>query len=160
MEKKFSAAIVSAIRDCLERNELKFNFYESEGRFQFIVRLGEKVGMIVCYIRVFDHSYVVYGVLPFKVLTEKLQPMAEFLTRANQGLRHGNFEMDFTDGEIRYKSFVDCEDMTELPFAIVEKSVYCPLAMFSKYGDGIIDVLLGNSTPEEACAKCEKRLSE
>lgn len=160
MKKKHSEKIAGAIRDCLEKNELKFNFNESEGRFQFIVRLGGQVDMILCDIRVFDNAYVVYGVLPFKVLTEKFQPMAEFLTRVNYGLQHGNFEMDFTDGEIRYKSYVDCEDMTELSFVIVERSVYCPLAMLSKYGDGIIDIFLGNSTPEEACAKCEKRLSE
>ena len=36
-------------------------------------------------------------------------PMAEFLTRANYGLRIGNFEMDFEDGEVRYKSSVDFE---------------------------------------------------
>jgi len=33
----------------------------------------------------------------------------KFLTRANYGMMIGNFEMDFTDGEIRYKTSIDVE---------------------------------------------------
>lgn len=33
--------------------------------------------------------------------------LAEFLTRANYGLFIGNFEMDWQDGEVRYKTSID-----------------------------------------------------
>ena len=41
--------------------------------------------------------------------------MAEFVTRANRGMRIGNFELDFDDGEIRYKTSMDVEggDLTD-----------------------------------------------
>ena len=32
----------------------------------------------------------------------KRQDIAEYLTRANYGMVMGNFEMDYSDGEIRY----------------------------------------------------------
>jgi len=35
----------------------------------------------------------------------------EFLTRANYGLNIGNFEMDFQDGEIRFKTAIDVEEV-------------------------------------------------
>ena len=36
--------------------------------------------------------------------------MAEFLTRANYGIMIGNFEMDFNDGEVRYKGALEYAD--------------------------------------------------
>ena len=33
--------------------------------------------------------------------------MMKYLTLANYGVVNGNFEMDLSDGEIRYKSYVD-----------------------------------------------------
>ena len=35
---------------------------------------------------------------------ERRLEVSEFLTRANHGLADGNFELDFDDGEVRFKS--------------------------------------------------------
>lgn len=85
--------------------------------------------------------------------------MAEFICRANYGLKNGNFELDMRDGEIRYKSFVDCEGLTPTT-EMVRNSIHCPAAMFDRYGDGIVDIIFGNSTAKEAVAKCEKSPEE
>jgi hypothetical protein len=45
-----------------------------------------------------------------RVPEAKRQAMAEFLTRAKYGLCMGNFEMDFGDGEVRYKASLDIAD--------------------------------------------------
>jgi hypothetical protein len=37
---------------------------------------------------------------------ERRMEVSHFLTRANYGLAAGNFELDFDDGEIRYKTAV------------------------------------------------------
>lgn len=66
--------------------------------------------------------------------------MAEFICRANYGLKNGNFELDMRDGEIRYKSFVDCEGLTPTT-EMVRNSIHCPAAMFDRYGDGIVDII-------------------
>jgi hypothetical protein len=44
--------------------------------------------------------------------------VAEFITRANYGLRIGNFELDFGDGEVRYKTSIDYSGTTLLPCLI------------------------------------------
>jgi hypothetical protein len=80
--------------------------------------------------------------------------MAEFITRANYGLLNGNFEMDFRDGEIRYKTFVNCDE-TDPGTQTIKDSIYIPAAMFNRYGEGIVSVLFGIKDPEQAVKDCE-----
>jgi hypothetical protein len=52
-----------------------------------------------------DHDAILfYSVCPLRVPEELRLEAAHFLTRANYGLATGNFELDFTDGEIRFKT--------------------------------------------------------
>jgi hypothetical protein len=52
---------------------------------------------------------LLYSICPLTVPPEKRAEMASFLTRANYGLALGNFELDFEDGEIRYKTSLTVE---------------------------------------------------
>ena len=84
--------------------------------------------------------------------------MADFICRANYGLLNGNFELDIRDGEIRYKTYVDCEGNNP-SIEIVRNSIYCPAAMMERYSAGIADIIFGNATAEEAVIKCERTSS-
>lgn len=80
--------------------------------------------------------------------------MAEFVCRANYGLKNGNFEFDMREGEIRFKCFVDCEGIAPT-VEIIRNSIHCPAAMFEQYGDGIVGILFGNMSAKDAVSKCE-----
>lgn len=47
---------------------------------------------------------LLYSIAPHRVPAERRVDVSEFLTRANHGLADGNFELDFEDGEVRFKS--------------------------------------------------------
>ena len=50
-------------------------------------------------------TYTVYAISPVAADVsnpEERAAMAEFICRANYGMRYGNFELDLRDGEIRY----------------------------------------------------------
>jgi hypothetical protein len=49
---------------------------------------------------------LLYSICPQRAPEQRRSEVADFLTRANYGLAAGNFELDFNDGEIRYKSVV------------------------------------------------------
>jgi hypothetical protein len=90
-----------------------------------------------------------------KVPEDKRLIMADFLTRANYGLYIGNFEMDFNDGEVRYKTSIDVEG-TELNTALITRVVYDNLAVMDRYLPGIMSVVFGGASPTEAIAQVEK----
>lgn len=83
-----------------------------------------------------------------------MSKMAEFVCRANYGLKNGCFELDMRDGEIRYKTFVPCNNITPSS-EIIRRSIYCPASMFEQYSEGIISIIFGDTTAEEAIDKCE-----
>jgi hypothetical protein len=109
-----------------------------------------------CYAQVKEEQerLMFYSTLETKVPEDKRQVMAEFLTRANFGLLIGNFEMDFSDGEIRFKTSVDIEDIN-LTYKFIQNLVYMNVLMMDKYLPGIMSVIYGNMEPLQAIALVE-----
>lgn len=80
--------------------------------------------------------------------------VAEYLTRANFGLHLGNFEMDFEDGEVRFKTSVDFEG-TGLTPALVRTLAYPAVEAMDRYLMGLMAVFSGAKRPAEAIAEIE-----
>lgn len=80
---------------------------------------------MVCYAQVLVDLDVLlfYALAPFKVPEDARMAVAEFITRANYGMRIGNFELDLRDGEVRYKSSLDFEGATLTP-ALIQHTIY------------------------------------
>ena len=74
--------------------------------------------------------------------------MAEFLTRANFGLKIGKFELDYNDGEVRYQAILPCSEGVP-PIKDVERVVDMGFLMFQRFGDGLIKNLMGFGNPAE-----------
>lgn len=156
-EKTYSKNIADAIHKYLTENNWHFSFDEQQGLFRFNLSVKGKIKKISYAISVREDEYFVYGISPLGADNsddKMMASMAEFICRVNYGLRNGNFELDMRDGEIRYKSYVDCRNIT--PSAeIVSRSIQYPAVMFERYGEGIVDVIFGNRTAKEAVDKCE-----
>jgi hypothetical protein len=158
----YSKSIADAINSFLTEDDWHFSFDDQRGLFKFGLNLKGRIKNVRYIVDVKDDEYVVYAISPIGADEDdekKMAIMAEFICRANYGLKNGNFELDMRDGEIRYKSFVDCEGLTPTT-EMVRNSIHCPAAMFDRYGDGIVDIIFGNSTAKEAVAKCEKSPEE
>jgi hypothetical protein len=84
--------------------------------------------------------------------------VAEFITRANYGLRIGNFELDFRDGEVRYKSSLDFEGETLTP-GLVKFAIYPAVQTMDRYLPGLMGVIYGHKPRAEAIAEVEEATS-
>lgn len=71
--------------------------------------IGGENGTWTCYLvaRETEQRVSVYSQAPWYAPEPIRGAMAELLTRINYGLSIGNFEMDFSDGEIRFKTSLD-----------------------------------------------------
>lgn len=105
----------------------------------------------LCYMRLIEEpqQVVFYSVSPINVPEEKRDIAAKFLTWCNFGLIIGNFEMDFTDGEIRYKTSLDVQD-AELSQALLRRLVYPNVIMIDQYMPKILALVYGDVTFEQA----------
>lgn len=109
-----------------------------------------------CYahIREQQEQLIFYSICPLLAPENKRAAVAEFLTRANYGLFIGNFEMDFTDGEIRYKTSIDISS-DELTLDAIQRLVYANVAMMDEYLPGIIAVVEKDALPVDAIVQVE-----
>lgn len=157
MKKKYNLAIAQAIDGFLTEDEWKYDFDRDRGVFRFGVSIEGRMKQVRYTIGVSSDSFVVYASYPLGGDPEDKDLMArlcEFITRANYGMKWGCFEMDWDDGEIRFKVFVDCEGI--LPSReIIMNSVVSPGMICNRYADGFIDVIFREADAEKAVAKCE-----
>lgn len=161
-ERTYSKSTANAINNFLAENDWHFSFDDQRGLFKFGLCLKGKIKKINYIIDVKEDEYIVYAISPLGADEDDekmMATMAEFVCRANYGLKNGNFELDMRDGEMRFKSFVDCDGIT--PTAeMVRNSIHCPAAMFDRYGTGIVDIIFSNATAKDAIAKCERSPAE
>lgn len=65
-----------------------------------------------------------------------------------------NFELNFDDGEIRYKTSIDTKGSL-LTLEAFKDLVYTNVLTVDQYLPGILSVISGTMSPEEAIAKIE-----
>lgn len=107
-------------------------------------------------IRLDLEQLVFYAVATVNIPEEVRPAVAEFITRANYGLRIGNFEMDYADGEVRYKSSLDFEGEL-LTTGLIKHAVYPAVQTLDKYLPGLMKVAFGAQTPIEAICDIESK---
>lgn len=140
-------------------------FLESDGwhprydeeKLLFTCAFNGTNGNFACYVKVYGDLDIVavYAMCPFKAAENFRHQTAEFLSRANYGMRIGNFEMDFGDGEIRYKASLDFEG-TELNDKTLKNLIYPACRMMDKYMPGIMAVVSGAKTAKVAVETVEQ----
>lgn len=153
----YSRKIAKILDQFLKKDEWKYVFNDGKGIFRFGLNLHGRIKNISYYIDVKEDEYIVYAISPIgidKTDIPSMTRMAEFICRANFGLKNGNFELDFRDGELRYKVFVDCSGIVPSE-EIIKSSIYSPALMFERYGDGIANVIFSCTAAETAINKCE-----
>ena len=141
------------IQQRFKQKEIKYTL--QDGVFSFNMVIGDVVGKLAVVIDVQDNFYLTYAILSNKVTAERQNAVSEYLHRANHGLLYGNFEMDYADGEIRYKLITDCDEPNYVSNKVIDRSVYIPCMMFERYGKGLIKLMLGFGNPQELIVEAE-----
>ena len=94
-------------------------------------------GSWTCYARIEEvlDQFVFYSVCQAISPASRRTDVAEFLTRANFDLLVGNFELNFADGEIRFKTSIDVAG-DRLTTALIGNLVFSNLAMMGRVSSG------------------------
>ncbi|MEW6032262.1 MAG: YbjN domain-containing protein [Bacillota bacterium] len=95
------------------------------------------------------------AIAPVNVPEGPRAAVAEYLTRANHNMTLGNFELDYSDGEVRYKTStrVGSDALTD---NMLEPLLFANLATMDRYLPGLMAVAFGNRSPAAAIAEAEK----
>ena len=157
---------VQTVRNMLDKFKVKYTYDDTrDGRYVFALtyRLSNtKLAQTNVTISVIASKknpencarIMSYGYIGLKADENNMASVAEFLHRANYDMTFGNFELDYNDGEIRYKMALNCTDKIPGDDA-VRDALIIPLSMIERYGDGLLSVMMSSVAPKDAIEKIE-----
>jgi hypothetical protein len=124
-----------------DANEIVFSIRGENGQFTCIAFVGEE-----------ETIFSFYSICTVFVPEVKRASFAEFLTRVNYGRIIGNFEMDFDDGEVRYKTSLDYQDISVNP-TVIGNLINANIVSMDKAIPSIMGLIYGSLVIEEAVKK-------
>ena len=132
--------LFSTLIDYMEEENWKYEILEGETILRF--HFKGTSGRLLCYAEVDEEKFwlIFYAYMPVNTPQEKMDEMAEFICRANRGMRIGNFELDYDDGEIRYKTSIDAEG-GEMTLQMIDNLLRANLSTINRYFPGIMSVI-------------------
>lgn len=155
----YDKKIANAVICFLDNKNRCYSFDEEHGIIQFKDEMD-----IDYYIEILMDCYLTYAIFPIKVPNNVTNKMAELITRLNENLVCGNFELKMNDrkfngrnnGIIAYKCYVSCKDDAVPTSGIIGESISIPGKMLRKYASGICGSLLLDKDPAELVDLCEQ----
>jgi hypothetical protein len=133
----------------LTKHGLRFG--QAEIRPEVFTGVSTRKGSHFCFISVADEIFRCFTSISCHAPAERRQAIAELLARINWKVMLGNFEMDFRDGEIRYRVAIDLR-AGELTDGIVESALRTSLSTVDHFFPAITSVLWNDVPPEDAIA--------
>ena len=147
---------VDVVRDWLDNEGWNYDYDAGNHMIRTGVSLNCKLRMANVFICILeDGSYTVNTVSPINGDPKDIGEMLKYLTMATYGITNGNFELDVRNGEIHYKTYVNCKEIESLPGQIIRDSILVGWYMMECYGNGIAALALGFSDAETEFKKAK-----
>ncbi len=99
-------------------------------------------------------QFLFYSICPVVTPEHRRLAVGEFLTRVNYGMLIGNFEMDFGDGEVRYKTSLGLGE-AKLSTDLIQPMVYSNVQTMDYYLPGLLMVMFSQVSPAEVVSEIE-----
>lgn len=144
--------ILEDVIDFFESEEWSFVKFPEKSILRLLFH-GEK-GKFTCYAKVKEkqRQFIFYSLCPVDIPESKRLVIAELITRINCENIIGNFDLDFEQGNLRYKTSI-CLGDEYLSDDLLKPLVYGNVKMMDKYLPAIMAVVEKNKTPLEAINK-------
>ena len=119
-----------------------------------------KISEILFNIIVREECIIVSSTCAIKADLKNRVRMAEYICRVNYGLEDGNFELNYDQGNIRYKSHIYIAE-EQISDEDLYNAVSVSASMWKRYGNGIVEVLGDeNSNPKTVVETIENSSKE
>ena len=136
--------LLAALKSVFGEN--RWPYSEVHGLPVLLSELSGALGRWPFYAHVLEDKELIllYSICPLRAPEGRRREMSQFLMRVNHGLAVGNFELDFEDGEVRYKTVLQLQG-DELDAAALRRLVRANGIAMETYLPGIGSVIAGQS---------------
>lgn len=152
MQESIKDLVVDRIVKLFDDHEFKYSYDKSDGIFRLPFSLDSKLRETIVFLKVYEDYFLSLATIGVGADESVMANVYELLARINYSLLNGNFEVDPSTGNIRYKVFVKFGDVVPSEETIKD-SVLIPVAMFQQFGDAFLAVIMNTSKPSDAIAE-------
>ena len=139
--------LMSSIETYLDSQNWHYEKDESRHLFKFGMNLKGQLSSCRVLVQAQNDCIQAFAISPMNVQEQYRPVVAEYITRANYGLKVGKFEMDYSDGEVRYQTILVCSEGVP-PQKDVERVVDLSFVMMDRYGKGLVKAMMGFGDPK------------
>ncbi|GEM_PF-5354982 len=142
----------------LDDNKLKYFRDNEKGRVMLDFSVPNSLKRVRCVLRCREDGLLVNATV--EAVAEDIgarYSVMEFITRLNFMLRHGDFELDLSDGQLVYKTYTLYDGDKPVAPSVVMRNIAIPVAMFKDHGETLFRLMQGQG---EAKAEFEKTMEE
>ncbi|MGK7912786.1 MAG: YbjN domain-containing protein [Synechococcus sp.] len=125
--------------------------HEIEGQTAYSMKCQGKNGDWTCVAQADEESrqFVFYSSSPIRAIPERYAETVELLNRINYTTQLGNFEMNYLNGDIRYRTSIEMPG-TDLGAFAIERVVYSNVESMDLYLPAISAVIERGLSPLDA----------
>jgi hypothetical protein len=126
-----------------------------EGQLRINFR-GEGIPIVeaLATLRIDTERFVMTWTFGERASMARRRQVMEFITRANDGLVTGNFELNLDNGEVRFKNSIDFTN-ARLTQVVVRNVIQSGMDAVEVYAEGVTEVMAGRRSPKGAIQEIE-----
>ena len=148
-----SQMIIDGMRDYLDAQGWNYDYDAEKQLIRTGINIKNHVKSLKIFITVNGSVLSTYFIPAVNGDTEEYTELLKFLNFANWNMTSGSFELDPSDGEIRFRYSVRLNDFEAFPESCADAAIVIPAMMYQKYGDSIATLCFGYSSAEEEIQK-------
>ena len=147
----------AALEDFFVRDKVKYREFDERNVAKATYTIDTKFRHVDVFFHVYKDKIVLHMMIPLGADESERAKVAEFLLRANYGLKIGCFDFDFNDGEISYRTSIYCgeKNFVAPTYEQIDFALVIGLLMIEKYGDALVKVMFGVLEPDDAIEMVE-----
>lgn len=128
-----------------------WNATEIEGQHAFTSRVEDPLCPRNYYfqIKIELEQFLFYIAPTLTLMPDMLPAVAEFIARANYGMRIGNFDLDYAHAKVVFRSSINFKGVP-LVEQLIDNAISPALAAYDEFFPGLVEVIAGIETPERA----------
>lgn len=152
-----TADVIAAVENFFARDKVNYQPFNERNVAKATYSIDTKFRHIDVYFHAYNDKLVLHMILPLSADEEERAKVAEFILRANYGLKVGGFDFDFNDGEISYRTSIYCgsDEFVAPTYEQIDFALVIGMIMVEKYGDALVKVMFGILEPDDAIESVE-----
>ncbi len=147
--------LLDRVEKYFTENEWKYHKEESKGILLMGFSGHQGTWQSVAHVKEESEQLLFLSLFPTKVPGEMRPQAAEYITRVNYNLVIGGFDLDWADGEIRYRTSIDLSDQIEIG-SLVHQLVGYNLSTMDRYYRPLMSLLFGGKTVNQVLEEDNK----